>query len=97
MTIDELMVEIADFTDDEKEEWLSFSAIFLLDEDLDKASESSKKTLADLVPFLYRSLLLKSVKKKLPEEQYYALVKKIMDENIVYREDLEFEIKNVSP
>jgi len=97
MTIDELMVEIADFTDDEKEEWLSFSAIFLLDEDLDKASESSKKTLADLVPFLYRSLLLKSVKKKLPEEQYYSLVKKIMDENIVYREDLEFEIKNVAP
>ncbi|RXG63653.1 hypothetical protein ES695_16310 [Candidatus Atribacteria bacterium 1244-E10-H5-B2] len=92
MTIDEELTLIVDLTDDEKEEWLSLSAIFLLNEDLDKASESSKKTLADLAPFLYRSLLLKSLKKKLPVKQYRALVKKIMDENIVYREDLDFEI-----
>ncbi|MBA7554218.1 hypothetical protein ES705_46830 [subsurface metagenome] len=94
MTIDEELTFIADLTDDEKEEWLSLSAIFLLNEDLDKASESSKKTLADLAPFLYRSLLLKSLKKKLPVKQYRALIKKIMDENIVYREDLDFEIRN---
>jgi len=94
MTIDEELAFIADLPDDEKEEWLSLSAIFLLNEDLDKASESSKKTLATLAPFLYRSLLLKSLKKKLPAEQHRALVKKIMDENIVYREDLDFETRN---
>ena len=92
MTIDEELAFIADLPDDEKEEWLSLTAIFLLDEDLNKASESSKKTLANLAPFLYRSLLLKSLKKKLPVKQYRALVKKIMDQNIVYQEELEFEI-----
>ena len=92
MTIDEELESIADLPDDEKEDWLLHSAIFLLNEDLNKASDSSKKTLADLAPFLYRSLLLKSVKKKLSAKQYRALVKKIMDENIVYQEDLAFEI-----
>ncbi|MBA7536765.1 hypothetical protein ES705_29029 [subsurface metagenome] len=86
-----MLISLADLSDDEKENWLS-NATFLINEDLDEASEFSKKTLAGLNPFLYRTMLLNSAKKRLSGKRYYALVEKIMNKCIVHREDLDFVV-----